>query len=37
MNLTALKYETAGYVFAEVPYFFPASTRSFFVSLKAEF
>jgi iron complex outermembrane receptor protein len=36
-NLTDLKYETAGYVFAEVPYFYPASGRSVFVSLKAEF
>ena len=36
-NLTGLKYETAGYVFAEVPYFYPASGRSVFVSLKAEF
>ena len=37
MNLTGLRYETSGYVFAEVPYFYPASTRSVFVSLKAEF
>jgi iron complex outermembrane receptor protein len=37
MNLTGLRYETAGYVFAEVPYFYPAATRNFFVSLKAEF
>jgi iron complex outermembrane receptor protein len=36
-NLTDLKYETAGYVFAEVPYFYPASGRSFFVGMKAEF
>jgi iron complex outermembrane receptor protein len=36
-NLTGLKYETAGYVYAEVPYFYPASGRSFFVSLKADF
>ncbi len=36
-NLTDLKYETAGYVYAEVPYFYPASGRSFFLSLKAEF
>lgn len=36
-NLTGLKYETAGYVFAEVPYFYPASGRSVFVSLKTEF
>ncbi|MGE5175805.1 MAG: TonB-dependent receptor [Hyphomicrobiales bacterium] len=37
MNLTGLRYETAGYVYAGVPYFYPASTRSVFVSLKAEF
>ncbi|HYQ96333.1 MAG TPA: TonB-dependent receptor [Candidatus Eisenbacteria bacterium] len=37
MNMTGLRYETSGYVFAEVPYFFPASTRNFFVSLKADF
>ncbi len=37
MNLTGLKYETSGYVYAEVPYFYPAATRNFFVSLKAEF
>ena len=36
-NLTGLKYETAGYVYAEVPYFYPASGRSFFLSLKADF
>ena len=36
-NLTDLKYETSGYVFADVPYFYPASGRSFFASLKAEF
>ena len=36
-NLTGLRYETAGYVFAEVPYFYPASTRSVFVALRAEF
>jgi iron complex outermembrane receptor protein len=37
MNLTGLRYETAGYVFAEVPYFYPAATGNFFVSLKADF
>ncbi len=37
MNLTGLRYETAGYVFADVPYFYPAATRNFFVSLKADF
>jgi len=37
MNLTGLRYETSGYVYAEVPYFYPAATRNFFVSLKAEF
>ena len=37
MNLTDLRYETSGYVYAEVPYFYPAATRNFFVSLKAEF
>ncbi|HEX7078080.1 MAG TPA: TonB-dependent receptor, partial [Candidatus Eisenbacteria bacterium] len=37
MNLTGLEYETSGYVYAEVPYFYPASTRSVFVSLRAEF
>ena len=36
-NLTDLKYETAGYVYADVPYFYPASGRSVFVSLRAEF
>ena len=36
-NLTNLRYEMAGYVYAEVPYFYPASRRSAFVSLKAEF
>jgi iron complex outermembrane recepter protein len=36
-NLTDLKYETAGYVYADIPYFYPASGRSAFVSLKAEF
>jgi len=37
MNLTDLRYETAGYVFDEIPYFYPAATRNVFVSLKAEF
>ncbi|TMQ58389.1 MAG: TonB-dependent receptor [Candidatus Eisenbacteria bacterium] len=37
MNLTDLRYETAGYVYAEVPYFYPAATRSVFASLKADF
>jgi outer membrane receptor protein involved in Fe transport len=37
MNLTGLRYETSGYVFAEVPYFYPASKRSVFVALRAEF
>ena len=36
-NLTDLKYETAGYVYFDVPYFYPASGRSAFVSLRAEF
>ena len=37
MNLTGLRYETSGYVYAEVPYFFPAARRSFFLSLTAGF
>ena len=37
MNLTNLRYETSGYTFDEVPYFYPAATRNVFVSLKAEF
>jgi iron complex outermembrane receptor protein len=37
MNMTGLRYETAGYTYAEVPYFYPASTRSFFLSLRADF
>jgi iron complex outermembrane receptor protein len=37
MNLTDLRYETAGYVFAEVPYFYPAARRNAFVGLRAEF
>jgi len=37
MNLTGLRYETSGYVFDEIPYFYPAATRNWFVSLKADF
>ncbi len=37
LNLTDLRYETSGYVFADVPYFFPAARRSVFVALKAAF
>jgi iron complex outermembrane receptor protein len=37
LNLTGLRYETAGYVFDEVPYFYPAATRSVFAALRAEF
>jgi iron complex outermembrane receptor protein len=37
LNLTDLRYETAGYVYAEVPYFYPAAKRSIFVALRAEF
>jgi len=37
LNITGLKYETSGYVFDEVPYFYPASTRSVFVSLRTVF
>ena len=36
-NLTDLRYETAGYVYYEVPYFYPAAGRNVFVSLRAEF
>jgi len=36
-NLTDLRYEMAGYVYAEVPYFYPAARRNVFVSLRAEF
>ncbi len=36
-NLTDLRYETAGYVYDEVPYFYPAAGRNVFVSLRAEF
>ncbi|HET7497145.1 MAG TPA: TonB-dependent receptor [Candidatus Eisenbacteria bacterium] len=37
MNLTGLRYETAGYVFDEIPYFYPASKRSVFAALRVEF
>jgi iron complex outermembrane receptor protein len=37
LNLTDLRYETSGYVYAEVPYFYPAAGRNAFVSLTAEF
>ena len=37
LNLTDLRYETAGYVYFEVPYFYPAARRSVFVGLRAEF
>jgi len=40
MNLTDLRYETAGYfdpVYTNLPYFIPAATRNIFVSLKADF
>jgi len=37
MNLTDLRYETAGYVYADVPYFYPAARRNAFVGLRAEF
>lgn len=37
MNVTDLRYETSGYVDAEVPYFYPAARRNVFVGLKAEF
>lgn len=36
-NLTDLRYETAGYVFYDVPYFYPAAGRNVFVSLRAGF
>jgi iron complex outermembrane receptor protein len=36
-NLTDLRYETGGYVFYEVPYYYPAARRNGFVSLRAEF
>jgi iron complex outermembrane receptor protein len=37
LNLTDLRYETSGYVYTEVPYFYPAAGRNAFVSLTAEF
>ncbi len=37
MNLTDLRYETSGYVYGEVPYFYPAARRNAFVGLTAEF
>jgi hypothetical protein len=37
MNLTGLKYETAGYVFDGIPYFYPAAERNVFVTLRADF
>jgi iron complex outermembrane receptor protein len=37
LNLTDLKYETAGYVFDGVPYFIPAAGRNVFASVRAEF
>src|SRR5262249_24995305 len=37
MNITGLKYETSGYVFDEVAYFYPAATRNVFVSLRTAF
>jgi hypothetical protein len=37
LNLTGLRYETAGYVFDEIPYFYPASKRSVFAALRVEF
>jgi iron complex outermembrane receptor protein len=36
-NLTGLKYETAGYVYEEVPYFFVGSEFNIFASLKATY
>jgi hypothetical protein len=36
LNVTGTRYETAGYVYSGVPYFFPAAGRSVFASLKAE-
>lgn len=36
-NLTDLRYESAGYVFFEVPYFYPSAGRNVFVSLRVEF
>lgn len=37
LNLTDLKYETAGYVFFDVPYFIPAAGRNVFASVRMEF
>jgi len=37
LNLTDLKYSTAGYVYLEVPYFIVASGFNIFASLKAAF
>jgi len=37
LNLTGLRYETSGYVFDEIPYFYPAATRNVFAALRAEF
>jgi len=37
MNLTNLRYETSGYVYAETPYFFPAALRNVYAGLRAEF
>jgi iron complex outermembrane receptor protein len=37
LNLTGLRYETSGYVFDEIPYFYPASKRSVFAALRVEF
>jgi iron complex outermembrane receptor protein len=36
-NLTDLRYELAGYVDTEVPFYYPAARRNVFVSLRAEF
>jgi iron complex outermembrane receptor protein len=36
-NLTNLRYESSGYVYAEVPYYYPSALRSFYVSLRAAF
>jgi iron complex outermembrane receptor protein len=36
-NLTGLKYETAGYVYEEMPYFFVGSELNIFASLKAAY
>jgi outer membrane receptor protein involved in Fe transport len=37
LNLTDLHYETAGYVFFDVPYFIPAAGRNLFASVRMEF